>query len=258
MPVDKIKLNDLEVDCIVGVNPEERTQTQRLIVAVELGVDTSAAARSDRLENTVDYEFVAAQTQFLLHLGQFFLLETACHALCRTLLLPPVTSECRPQIEFVRVRIEKPEGLKGRAVPSLEMERSCADVSCEEQPRAHGNAEVVLETPHLGIYRTVIHPGETVPLHKHPNLDEAEMLLTDGLEIQGEPGKRGSIRLWRKGSAHTHGNSTAKTQSLLSLCRPAFRESDMVLVDGRAAPVAAYAPSELNTRQLGPAWPILA
>ena len=258
MHLDKIRLNDLEVACIVGVNPEERIRTQKLIVSVELGVDTSAAARSDRLTDTVDYEFVAAQAQFLLHLGQFFLLETSCHALCRTLLLAPIAGEDRPTIESVRLQINKPEGLQGRAIPSLEIERRCADISYEIQARAFGDAKVVLETPSLGIYRTVIAPGETIPLHRHPNLDEAEMLLTDGLEIQGEPGRSGSVRLWPKGSAHTYINRTSKAQALLSLCRPPFRDSDRVLVDGRATPAAIYAPSELGTRQMNGDWPVLA
>jgi dihydroneopterin aldolase len=258
MHLDRIQLNDLEIACIIGVNPEERTQSQKIFVSLELHVDTSAAAHSDSLESTVDYEFVAAQAQFLLHLGQFFLLETACHALCRTLLLAPVAGEHRPRIEHVKVRIRKPEGLRGRAVPSLQIERSTSDVEYGVQARPLGNAQVVLETPNLGVYRTIIRPGETLPLHLHPNLDEAEMLLTEGLDIQGEPGKRGSIRLWPKGTAHTYQNSTNRCQSLLSLCRPHLRDSDLVLVNGRATPVAIYSPSELGTRQLNSAWPVLA
>jgi FolB domain-containing protein len=50
-----IRIQDLEVFCRVGVPDEERAEPQRLLVTVELEVDAPRAARSDDLQDTIDY-----------------------------------------------------------------------------------------------------------------------------------------------------------------------------------------------------------
>ncbi len=254
---DTIQLRELEVDCIIGINPSERTHPQRLRVQLELSVDTEAAARSDRLEETVDYEFVAAQIQFVLHLGQFHLLESACHALCRTLLLPPTEAERRAPIESMTIRIDKPAGLGGRAVPCLQISRHRDDVSYRVLERSFGNLQIVHETPNVGIYRLNLAPSQRVPLHIHRVAQEAEMLLTDGIQVQDVPGPRGSIRLWPRYFPHSYFNPTSKAQSILRLCRPPHCETDEVLVEGQATPIVAYSPVELGTRSITRDWPAI-
>ena len=252
---DTIQLRELEVDCIIGINPGERVNPQRLRVQLELCVDTEAAASSDQLDETVDYEFVAAQIQFILHLGQFHLLESACQALCRTLLLPPAEGERRAPIESMTIRIEKPAGLGGRAVPCLEVTRRREQVSYRTLERSFGNVQVVHETPNVGIYRLNIMPKQFVPLHMHRIAQEAEMVLTDGIQVQNVPGVRGSIRLWPKYFPHGYSNPTPCTQSILRLCRPPYHETDEVLVEGQAAPIVAYSPVELGARSISQEWP---
>ncbi len=245
MNSDTIQLRDLKVDCIIGVNASERVSPQRLLVQAELHLNTDIAACSDRLEETVDYEIVASQILFLLHLGQFQLLETACHALCRTLLLPPTEGEHRAAIESVRLRIEKPEGLLGRAIPCLEVCRHRSDVSYRVQERSFGSLHLVHETPKLGIYRVNLAPGRNVPLHMHRQIHEAEMLLTNGVLVQDNLGLRGSVRLWPRNFPHSYHNPTAETQGILCLCRPPYSELDEISVEGQAAPIVAYMSNEL-------------
>jgi dihydroneopterin aldolase len=52
---DRIELRGLRLVGVVGVLPEERTRAQPLVADLDLVVDTSAAGRSDALEDTVDY-----------------------------------------------------------------------------------------------------------------------------------------------------------------------------------------------------------
>ncbi len=65
--MNKIIIEDLEVFYHVGVPDEERAQAQRLLLTVAMEYDFSAAARSDDLNETIDYFSV---TQRLLSLGQ--------------------------------------------------------------------------------------------------------------------------------------------------------------------------------------------
>lgn len=255
MNSDTIQLRDLKVDCIIGVNADERLDPQPLLVHVELRVNTDLAASSDSLDETVDYENIAAQIHFILRLGQFHLLETACHALCRTLLLPPAEAERRAAIESVRLRIEKPQGLHGQAIPCIEVSRHRSDITYRVKARSFGSLHVVHETPNIGIYRLNLAPGQSVPLHIHPMLQEAEMILSDGVLVQNVAGSRGSIRLWPKCFPHGYENPTPETQGILCLCRPSYSEAGEVLVQGQAAPIKAYAPSELDNQQLTGDWP---
>ena len=51
--MDQLKLNGIEVECIIGDQPEERENEQRLLVDVALDIDLEDAAESDRLDDTV-------------------------------------------------------------------------------------------------------------------------------------------------------------------------------------------------------------
>jgi 7,8-dihydroneopterin aldolase/epimerase/oxygenase len=57
--MSKITIVDLEVAYCVGVTDEERAKPQRLLVTVDMAVDFSIAAVSDRIERSIDYSRVA-------------------------------------------------------------------------------------------------------------------------------------------------------------------------------------------------------
>ncbi|HAV62991.1 MAG TPA: dihydroneopterin aldolase [Verrucomicrobiales bacterium] len=53
--MDSITINELEVFLRVGVPDAERATPQRLLLTVELSLDTRAGAAADDLQQTVDY-----------------------------------------------------------------------------------------------------------------------------------------------------------------------------------------------------------
>jgi FolB domain-containing protein len=63
----KIAIVDLEVFYCIGVPDEERAKPQRLLLTVEMDYDFSAAAASDRIEQTINYQAVVDN---LLKLGE--------------------------------------------------------------------------------------------------------------------------------------------------------------------------------------------
>ena len=65
--MSKISIVELEVFYCVGVTDEERAEPQRLLVTVDMSLDFSSAAVSDRIERTINYADVA---QELLTYGQ--------------------------------------------------------------------------------------------------------------------------------------------------------------------------------------------
>jgi FolB domain-containing protein len=65
--MSKITIVDLEVHYCVGVTDEERAQPQRLLLTVDMTLDFSSAAVSDRIERTINYHTLA---QNLLKFGE--------------------------------------------------------------------------------------------------------------------------------------------------------------------------------------------
>jgi len=63
----KIAIIDLEVHYCVGVTDQERAQPQKLLLTVEMNVDFTGAALTDRVEKTVNYQKVSDD---LLQFGQ--------------------------------------------------------------------------------------------------------------------------------------------------------------------------------------------
>jgi len=65
--MSRIAIVDLEVHYCVGVTDQERAQPQRLLLTVEMNVDFTGAALTDRVEKTVNYQKVSDD---LLQFGQ--------------------------------------------------------------------------------------------------------------------------------------------------------------------------------------------
>jgi dihydroneopterin aldolase len=57
--MSKITIADLEVFYCIGVSDEERAKPQRLLLTVDLSVDFTSAAVSDRIEKTINYQSLA-------------------------------------------------------------------------------------------------------------------------------------------------------------------------------------------------------
>lgn len=58
-----IIIRNLRVDTLIGVYQEERKAPQSLKLDLELSIDVSPSAHSDRLRDTVDYDRVAASAR---------------------------------------------------------------------------------------------------------------------------------------------------------------------------------------------------
>lgn len=59
--MSRINIVDLEVSYQIGVTDEERAKPQRLLITIEMDLDFSTAALSDRLEKTINYYDIAQE-----------------------------------------------------------------------------------------------------------------------------------------------------------------------------------------------------
>lgn len=103
---DRILIRDLLVRGIVGINPEERTNRQDILVNATLWADTRQAASSDQIEDTVNYRAAAKAMIAHIEQGAPNLVERLAAELARICL------EADPRIVAVEVTVEKPGAVR--------------------------------------------------------------------------------------------------------------------------------------------------
>lgn len=111
---DTVFVHDIEVECLVGTEPDERLGAQTLAVDVDVECDCRPAGRSDRLEDAVDYVRLVEIVRERAAVSRFHLLEALASDIAAALLAG------LPRAEAVRVRVVKPEALAG--IPSVGVE----------------------------------------------------------------------------------------------------------------------------------------
>ena len=113
---DVVYIRNLLFDAIIGVLPEERTTPQPVCINLQVTVDTSTAAASRRLEDTLDYAALAEDVQALTIDSQCLLVETLAEQIAALVLASPhaqavVVDVMKPnalsQAEGVGVRISR-------------------------------------------------------------------------------------------------------------------------------------------------------
>jgi FolB domain-containing protein len=228
---DRLSLRGMRFDCIVGLFDFERNMPQPVELDVTLHLMTRDAARNEKLSHTVDYARLLGELKFIMVASRFRLLEAAAEAVAAWILMPPSTDVPRPQVQAVDVKLSKLVALSGAAVPTLEISRSRSDFKFVTETKTFGYVDIVFETKECGIYRERIFPHTVLPTHIHRHLDESELVLGDGLLLQGIKAIPGVAHSWPKEFPHRYENVTDIEQSFLCIDRPKFIHDDEVEVN---------------------------
>lgn len=93
-----------------------------------------------------------------------------------------------------------------------------------------GYADSLLLTKTFGVYRLRISPGLEIPKHMHKVMEEKEIMLTDGIHLDGKLLPAGHIQVWPHKTPHRYENKTKEEQSILCIDQPPFDASDEILV----------------------------
>lgn len=168
-PPDWIFLSkvSLAFPCVLGVHDWERQKAQTLELELAMNLDLDRAAGGD-LGRSVDYSAILDQVQFIAQHGRWLLLESMAAAMARLVLAPPAPGEPRVEVRGVLVRLRKPDVLRGRAIPAIEIRRDRDWYRTEllDLPEAEpARIEILQETKQTGAYRIHLPPGTrwTIP-----------------------------------------------------------------------------------------------
>ncbi|HLT37393.1 MAG TPA: dihydroneopterin aldolase, partial [Enhygromyxa sp.] len=217
MARDRIFIEELRVDCIVGIYPHERSQPQPLIVELELGLDTAEAAYSGRIAATCDYARVADEVATLLEFRQYKLLEMAAEELVAML------CGVHPNVEDLRVRLYKPQALQGRArAGGVEIRRRARDFVRMREHNEFGEVEILYQTREAGLYLLHVDPGKEIPAHYHDVMRELEWLVEGAIERDGVRLRGFDPVVWRKHRVHRYVNVGTRRATLFCCDTPPF------------------------------------
>ena len=114
--MDQLKLNGIEVECIIGDLPEERESEQKILVDVSLEMDLEEASISDKLDDTVDYALLVGEIREALEEARCRLLERAAGVVADVCLSDP-------RVESVTVGVRKFGSVSGLGSAEVRLTR---------------------------------------------------------------------------------------------------------------------------------------
>jgi len=114
---DQILIRGLEVQCIVGIFPEERQRRQPVKIDLEVEVDSHLpASNSDNFEDAVDYKSLHDDVYDLIDGSRFHLIETLSQRIADRVLE-------HPRVQAVTVTLDKPQALNRAESVAIKIRR---------------------------------------------------------------------------------------------------------------------------------------
>lgn len=113
---DTVFLRDLRIETTVGVYQWERQIKQKVALDLEMATDTARAARTDSIDDALDYKAVAKRLIELVEASEYQLVETLAER-CAEL----VRAEF--EVPWLRLSLSKPGAVRGAQSVGVVIER---------------------------------------------------------------------------------------------------------------------------------------
>jgi len=114
--MDKIFLDELRIETIIGIWEWERKIRQTVVIDLEMSADIARAAASDDVADTLNYKEVAKRIQAFTGESSFQLVETLAERIAGI-----IRDEF--DVAWVKVRVHKPGAIRGSKDVGVEIER---------------------------------------------------------------------------------------------------------------------------------------
>jgi D-erythro-7,8-dihydroneopterin triphosphate epimerase len=114
--MDKMYIHDLVRKCIIGTRPAERKRKQFVVLNICLTCNLAKAGRTDRLDDTVNYQKLTERITELVETSRFLLIER---------LADRVAAICldTPGVKSAIVNLRKPAAIPGSHGAAVEIRR---------------------------------------------------------------------------------------------------------------------------------------
>jgi dihydroneopterin aldolase len=115
--MDKVFIEALEIETIIGIYDWERKVRQPLVFDIEMGFDNRVPAASDAIADTLNYKSVSKRLIAFVSESSFQLVETLAER-CAALILDEFG------VAHVRIKLSKPGAVRGARAVGVIVERS--------------------------------------------------------------------------------------------------------------------------------------
>lgn len=114
--MDKVFIEGLEIEALIGIYDWERRIRQPLRFDIEMGFDNTRPAATDRIEDTLDYKAVSKRLIEFVSASSFGLVETLAER-CAAIILDEFA------VEAVSLKLSKPGAVRGASAVGVKIER---------------------------------------------------------------------------------------------------------------------------------------
>ena len=114
--MDIVFIRELKIETVVGIYDWERRIQQTVTLDIDMGTDIARAARSDRIEDTLDYKSVAKRLIQYVGETEFQLVETLAEKVAEL-----VMQEFK--VSWIKVTLHKPGAVSGSKSVGIIIER---------------------------------------------------------------------------------------------------------------------------------------
>jgi len=119
---DTIFLHDLRIQTVVGIWEWERKIRQTVSIDLDMGADIRAAAKTDKIEDTLDYKQIAKRVQQFVEDSSYQLVETLAENIAGVVLR-------EFEVPWIVVRVNKPGAIRGSRDVGVLIRRERTDVA---------------------------------------------------------------------------------------------------------------------------------
>ena len=114
--MDKVFIEALEVECVIGIYDWERKIRQPVVLDIEMAFDNRKPAASDDIADTLDYKAVSKRLIQFVSESSYGLVETLAEQCCRIILE-------EFSVAHVRLKLSKPGAVRGARAVGVILER---------------------------------------------------------------------------------------------------------------------------------------
>jgi dihydroneopterin aldolase len=114
--MDKVFIEALEIECVIGIYDWERKIRQPVVLDIEMAFDNRKPAASDDIADTLDYKAVSKRLIQFVGESSFGLVETLAERCCAIIL-------DEFAVASVKLKLSKPGAVRGARAVGVMIER---------------------------------------------------------------------------------------------------------------------------------------
>lgn len=118
--MDIVFIRELKIATVVGIYDWERRIHQNVVLDLDMAADVARAAKSDRIEDTLDYKAVAKRLMQFVSAAEFQLVETLAEKVAELIMQEFA-------VRWVKVTLHKPGAVSGSKSVGVIIERGKKD-----------------------------------------------------------------------------------------------------------------------------------